>query len=533
MTRYLSIFFTLLLLTSCQLEEMWDDVKDESKETFTIEEAREFFENDYSGKVTKTSGGQAGGFTMGDFTPLWDKVVGTRSGRHAAYDVEIIADYRIFAIKAEFGSNGAKAERMQVTQKLVVMKNTGSGRMTSCIMTLIPDVGQDKRKDIEGFHSLKRDGNFSGTVVYSSVIDGALIRVQKFKSGKKIDGVHIPYGKGTYLDRCRKAKELIGQTCLIKGKSIVTKSGEDSWDDYWYDDYYDDSSEGDLWDEDEFEYLGHGIYIDDDGNYYLDIDENGEIDCETIAPGKIEEDQGNDDNSPWPEEDEMPETDGMPGSSPDENENGYNPDDDYWTEDDGTTNDENGDYDSTEEEVLYSKAQRIENHLGDAIKNIKVGLTIKVTDNTLLGQVTPLTTGDLWKKSPHYVIEIQSGLTETQMELVLSHEYRHLQLFEISQNAGSQGELAKTNQELLLILNQYYAADSDGNWLNDGHHEYMGRHVDEMEELLRESFPGRDEEFYEYGKWSGGAFNSKAFNNLNKEDQNRIYSYLRELGLLF
>ncbi len=89
------------------------------------------------------------------------------------------------------------------------------------------------------------------------------------------------------------------------------------------------------------------------------------------------------------------------------------------------------------------------------------------------------------------------------------------------------------NPDLQRILNQYFAADPDGNWLNDGHHEYMGRHVDEMEELLRESFPGRDEEFYEYGKWGGGAFNSKAFDNLNKEDQNRIYSYLRELGILF
>ena len=523
MTRYLSIFFTLLLLTSCQLEEMWDDVKDESKETFTIEEAREFFENDYSGKVTKTSGGQAGGFTMGDFTPLWDEAVGTRSGKHVAYDVEIIADYRISVIKAEFGSNGAKAERMQVTQKLVVMKNTGSGRMTSCIMSLIPDVGQTKRKDIEGFHSLKRDGNFSGTVVYSSVIDGALIRVQKFKSGKKIDGVHIPYGKGTYLDRCRKAKELIGQTCLIKRKSIVTKSGEDSWDDDWYDDYYDDSSEGDLWDEDEFEYLGHGIYIDDDGNYYLDIDENGEIDCETIAPGKIEEDQGNDDNSPWPEEDEMPETDGMPGSSPDENENGYNPDDDYWTEDDGTTNDENGDYDSTEEEVLYSKAQRIENHLGDAIKNIKVGLTIKVTDNTLLGQVTPITVGDLWKHTQYYVIEIQSGLTEIQMELVLVHEFMHLKLFEISQDAGSAAELAKSNLELLTALNRYD--------INEGHHFYMGEHIEETEELLRQAFPGRDEEFYEYGKWGGGAMDSNVFKQLASMEQLAIIVYLSELGL--
>ncbi|MBO5312279.1 MAG: hypothetical protein J6A91_09545, partial [Bacteroidales bacterium] len=223
----------------------------------------------------------------------------------------------------------------------------------------------------------------------------------------------------------------------------------------------------------------------------------------------------------------------MPGSSPDENENGYNPDDDYWTEDDGTTNDENGDYDSTEEEeVLYSKAQRIENHLGDAIKNIKVGLTIKVTDNTDLGQVTPLTTGDLWKKSPHYVIEIQSGLTETQMELVLSHEYRHLQLFEISQNAGSQGELAKSNLELLLILMEKYENREEvPDWINQGHHEYMGRHVDEMEELLRESFPGRDEEFYEYGKWGGGAFNSDGFKELSSQEKNQIITYLKRNGL--
>ena len=111
MTRYLSIFFTLLLLTSCQLEEMWDGVKDESKETFTIEEAREFFEDDYCEKITKaTQENGRGKFATGDFTPLWDKAEIIVNGRHAAYYINIIAENKIFAIRAKFGAKGAKAE---------------------------------------------------------------------------------------------------------------------------------------------------------------------------------------------------------------------------------------------------------------------------------------------------------------------------------------------------------------------------------------------------------------------------------------
>lgn len=37
---------------------------------------------------------------------------------------------------------------------------------------------------------------------------------------------------------------------------------------------------------------------------------------------------------------------------------------------------------------------------------------------------------------------------------------------------------------------------------------------EETEELLRQAFPGRNEEFYEYGKWGGGAFNSEVFEEL-------------------
>lgn len=37
--------------------------------------------------------------------------------------------------------------------------------------------------------------------------------------------------------------------------------------------------------------------------------------------------------------------------------------------------------------------------------------------------------------------------------------------------------------------------------INDGHHEYIGSHVDKMEERLQSAFPGQSEDFYKYGKW--------------------------------
>ena len=59
----------------------------------------------------------------------------------------------------------------------------------------------------------------------------------------------------------------------------------------------------------------------------------------------------------------------------------------------------------------------------------------------------------------------------------------------------------------------------------------MGQHIEEMEQLLRDAFPGQSEEFYEYGKWGGGAFNSDAFRQLPVEEQNAIWAYLGQLGL--
>ena len=59
----------------------------------------------------------------------------------------------------------------------------------------------------------------------------------------------------------------------------------------------------------------------------------------------------------------------------------------------------------------------------------------------------------------------------------------------------------------------------------------MGQHIEEMEQLLRDAFPGRDDDFYECGKWGGGALNSDAFKELSEEEQNAITNYLLSIGL--
>ena len=100
----------------------------------------------------------------------------------------------------------------------------------------------------------------------------------------------------------------------------------------------------------------------------------------------------------------------------------------------------------------------------------------------------------------------------------------HLALLEMSQETGSREKLGETNPELLGAMNLY--------GVNEGHHFYMGEHVEEVEQLLRDAFPGMDDDFYEYGKWGGGTFNSDKFDQLPKEEQDAIEEYLRGIGLL-
>ena len=102
------------------------------------------------------------------------------------------------------------------------------------------------------------------------------------------------------------AREILDGTALMSRKNIMTRSGEDVWEDSWDDNDYSDLDINDLED------LGEGVYTDGNGHYYIDIDYDGDIDLETIAPGHVEEEM--------PEEPETPTPDPGGGNEGDGNE---------------------------------------------------------------------------------------------------------------------------------------------------------------------------------------------------------------------
>ena len=153
MKHKLLLFLAVLSVTACSFEELRYEDRSTASRAFSVEEAREFFESDFSGLLTRSqdTGTQGkrfiGKLHPGEFTPLWDKAVYSESDGIAAYDVEILTDRSIIAIRAKFGPSGAKAERLNVYQKLVVRRNLKTGGMSSYVMSLIPDVGcEDRRK---------------------------------------------------------------------------------------------------------------------------------------------------------------------------------------------------------------------------------------------------------------------------------------------------------------------------------------------------------------------------------------------------
>ncbi len=299
MKRKLFILFSVSFLVGCSLEEFRQDACSSDGLSFSLDEAREFFEADFSAFRTKGQGNALPSrFSPGDYTPMWEDAEYSVSGSCAAYDVAVLPERSLVAIRSEFGMNGARAERLRVYQKLVVMKNTASGVIGSYILSLIPDVGSDDRRIPQRFLSRGADkGGFSGIAVYTSASSGSLHSVQQFKDGVKARGVNLDSGEGSRLVRCRKAMSILSGIVILSKKCVTTKAGEDMWDD-WYDDGWD------YGDADDYTYIGDGIYEDENGDLYMDIDGDGVIDAFLLEGSECTPEPDEEDKEKWPEGDE-------------------------------------------------------------------------------------------------------------------------------------------------------------------------------------------------------------------------------------
>jgi hypothetical protein len=167
--------------------------------------------------------------------------------------------------------------------------------------------------------------------------------------------------------------------------------------------------------------------------------------------------------------------------------------------------------------ALIDKIEELNDKLGE----------IRTDDNPFSDTNTAFVNGDgdfIFDSTKDVWIYIPDGLTDIQMKIILAHEFGHLELLEISRDAGSMSQLYTDNRALWMWMN----GSSDFNY---SHHKYMGENHADAEQRLRDAFPGEDAMFYEAGKWGGGLINSVGFSELPKEEQQAIREWLQNNNL--
>ena len=298
----------------------------------SLDEAKAAFEETYSIALTKSGSGNGhrNKLSPGEFTPLWDNAAYSENPKACSYDVKLITERKVYAIVAEFRNGKSVAEKVQVHQRLVTIKNESYPRTCCYILSLIPDYGCDGGNRMEErFRCCSDKGLFSGLAVYSALGSSAILRIDRYRNGTRLDGVYIPAGNGSKESRLEKAASMLRGIILINRRAVTTKSfGEDFWD---------DDDDWDYGETDDYTDVGGGYFEDSDGNLYFDTDGDGMPDSMVIDDSVCTPDEDDDDSSsfddsylwnPNPEEDpyyrEHDYYDGHEESNDDEE-----PDEDY------------------------------------------------------------------------------------------------------------------------------------------------------------------------------------------------------------
>lgn len=172
MKKHLLYFCTIgisLFLTSC-IAGIERDISISAGEDaeISVEQAREFFEQELLTRNDDTPSPNI--LSPGDFTPQWNNAQISQNYRIACVDVPIIPTYRYRAIRSEFRRGQAQAYIVNVSQKVVIVKDRESGAMASYVISLIPDkdfAAKHKGDISDLFLNANDRGKYSGAIFYT------------------------------------------------------------------------------------------------------------------------------------------------------------------------------------------------------------------------------------------------------------------------------------------------------------------------------------------------------------------------------
>ena len=481
---YLCTIGISLFLTSC-IAGIERDISISSGEDaeISVEQARKFFEQELLTRNDDTPSPNI--LSPGDFTPQWNNAQISQNYRIACVDVPIIPTYRYRAIRSEFRRGQAQAYIVNVSQKVVIVKDRESGAMASYVMSLIPDkdfAAKHKGDISDLFLNANDRGRFSGMIVYT--YHNTPIRLSKYVAGKRVEGISTCGVEDIqqYKERLRKIYYDLSGIKVYKSSYITSRS---EWDGYEIDDEESDNKNT----------IGSGSEGENGGgsggNTGGDSGEDRIIGIDEviiIGHGPNDTIIGARDPQPDPENPENPK----PGGNTEEGDIGNDGDNGSGSNGNNTGNTDNSAY----EKVIADMASKISNETLKKLmqENTNVQFIVNKTVDLFKINFTIKTSGSnttINIKDIQYNPQEVKSLNKTGIVIAILHEFMHPYLGKI----GQSGTDAEDHQKFV----------KDGVYMN----------------TIRELFPNEDDDFYNVVVYAGCA-DCKDFNQLSFERQDYI-----------
>ena len=223
-----SFSFALLLLYSCE-KDGYNLDEYENPGSHLILEARNYFEEYASIEME----GEPTGLHPGNIAPEWDKAkvffhAGTMAVNvplitEATYEGSFYSD--VDTASSEFRDTYYTA----MLQKLVVVKNLGTGIYSCYVATIIPseeNATKNSSKIDKTFYGGDPESKFSGTVVYSTVTTNYTISVEKYANGTMVQQKSLYYAGANLNEYLNEMSQLLGAGRIKRNVRTMTKNGE-------------------------------------------------------------------------------------------------------------------------------------------------------------------------------------------------------------------------------------------------------------------------------------------------------------------
>lgn len=231
----------VITVVNCKDEVLLESRLQTDMKDFSLEEAKNFFQTQARDNLMLSrslDNKKNETVSPGDFVPNWDAAVGSVNNGLACYDIPITPTYHFKAIYVDERNGKPSAGKVNVYQKLVIVKDVKSNRMDQYILTLIPSQLYDSRNGSQtcnNYINCADKGGFTGVALYSCVYSQVTARISTYKNGVKTGGVFLlnASGKTNLSDKYEQARALASTVYIQKKKMVLTR-GEDDYD-YTYD----------------------------------------------------------------------------------------------------------------------------------------------------------------------------------------------------------------------------------------------------------------------------------------------------------